>query len=318
MKFLIKRELITNIILNPDIHDIEWEKCKLSIVLDPSSIKNYEVQIKGDGNPDEFIDLNKTELLMQLLDKLAFYTQSHVVLGDNFAIFQACKGEVRKFTYYICHEKEMAGFRISTPQVKTYKTILGEKYDENIKIALRWLRRAIICKFTYEAFFYEILATESLTGEIKAYPKCSAGCPLEKCLQGHDVREIPKTNHKELKIIIGTDLYSKIYSSGLRNDLFHGKYVTETEFGPILHDLHKKILEYINNKVDNKIEIPEHAHCKYGWGRAHTKLLYDTRFPDELLPTDTPTILELKQAFENSFNIPGPKNIRMARFEEHK
>lgn len=314
MSFLIKRQLITNIHFIEGLQNIPWGDYHLSFIWDPTN--SIEIQISGEGDWKQVVDSqNSEEELLKVIDKLSLQMQSHVELGWNVAIYESGSGSVRSFTY-IVHEsdEDMVGEKVDSNNVSSVTTWLSTKLSREEEWTLRWIRRGINARGSYESFFFFILACESIVNDLNVYPKCREGHEIKRGSCGHSVDPHPVINHTELKLIMGKRLHKKIYRNGLRHSFFHGRYVPEKEYANLLPSLYPNLIDFISKKYSlnlEKLKIPRRI---LGWSAGRMKLFFNTVKPDEAIPVDSPSIKELQEWWAHNFNSPVPlKYIRHER-----
>ncbi len=317
MNFIIKREFFTNIVFEKDIESIPWEGCLLSLMADPSTMRDYEIRITGTGDYKPLLSVDKTKQLLETLDIIAFHRQSYIELGDNYAIYKEGLGKTRGFEYYPFEELNPSGNLVNDGSIPEIIDLSGKLVKEEIKNALCWYRRSLSVKYAYESLFFHILAVEALAGDIKIYPRCSENEEMKECIKHHSVNKIPVTNKDKLKNILGEEKYRLIYKKQIRNNLFHGKYVDENECHSLLDGFSLKISEHIKKELGLSVALQKQPRSKYAWKRPGRAIcLYDTLFPTESIPKDTPTIVELINAYTNGFIPLAPKNIRLKSDEK--
>jgi len=241
--------------------------------------------------------------------------QSHVELGWNIAIYESGSGSVRSFTY-IVHENEedMVGASVDSNNKSAVSAWLSAKLSKEEEWTLRWIRRGINARGSYESFFFFILACESMVDDSKAYTKCRKGHEIKRGLCGHDVDSHPVINHTQLELIMGRELHKKIYRNGLRHSFFHGRYVPEKEYADLLSSLYPKLVNFVSNKYSLDLEYLKVPLRNIGWKAGRIKLFFNTSKSDEAIPVDSPSIKELQEWWADNYptiNSPvPPKYIR--------
>ena len=296
MTYLYKREIISSI---PVIQELvtDWNGLQLRIGQDPFDIWASDLQLSGGG--DWHVIEGMGEAILQVLDKIAFHRQSHIELGNNIAVFQSGTGTERQFDFCIWDTSRNVGESIEPGATESLSELIGLTADQKLVLPLRWFRRALNSERTFEILFFSVLATEALTDE-----KLSS-----------DGRLV--TNHAHLKTILGGTLYEALYGSEqIRNNLFHGKLVSETRCGDVLSDLYKALVAELNSRLMTDV-TPINPGRLNRHGSGWAKVIFETQFQDEPIPQDAPSIVELKKWWaatgptSNATNPYGPRKIRL-------
>lgn len=295
MQYLYKRELISSI---PVIQElvVNWSSLRLRIGQDPFDIWASDLQLSGDGDWHA-ID-NMGEMILRVVDKIALHRQSHIELGNNIAVFQSGTGTEREFEHCIWETSRNVGESIEPGSMETLSALIHKDIPDNLILPLRWFRRAVNSERTYEILFFSILAAESLTAE-RMLPSGR-----------------PATNHSQLKTILGEGLYDMLYGhEQVRNKLFHGHLVSEARCGEVLGQLYQALITELDSRLGVGIKPIRPARLNRH-GAGWSKVLFETRFPNELIPGDAPSIAELKRWWGGTGSTSrtieyGPKKIRL-------
>lgn len=300
-KFQIRRQFFTNIQLVHEINSLKWEGLDISVKADPVYFIDAELILSGAGDWKDYLYGDKIEKKLRLMDLISYYYQSHVEIGHNIAVYEEGQGEERIFSYFVHEPREGTGMATNPSNIKGLGDTLGHDIDDSMKDALRWLRRSLISSYGYEGLFFVLLAIESLTESVEGFGVCKKGCKLDKCAGDHEVLKHRKTNHNQIKEIIGEELHKKVYRGNIRNDLFHGARVDEQVCIDCLQQLYKKLVEYLGRQGLPPLRILKNPRKKVGYAQGRLKMRFITKFPTQGIPSDVPSIFTLIRGWENKF-----------------